>query len=509
MLPVLSRAQVREVEAHAIRGGVPSLVLMENAGRGAVDVLERELCRGRVRGVRIVVVAGTGNNGGDGLVAARHLAARGAQAIVVMAGREASASPEARANADAWRSAGGKMFELTTGGPLIELVDAIAKAEVVVDGLFGTGLSRPIEGWYGQIIDAINRADRPCLAIDVPSGLDADTGVTLGTAVRASVTATFGHHKLGLLTPNGALLGGKIHLVGIGIPPSFSTPVGSYAQQLERSDVRRWLAHRVPGAHKNSSGHVLVVGGAPGRVGAPQLVALGAMRSGAGLTTIATWPHVAQTIEAHILETMTARIEREDLIGSVDRALEGKQAVVVGPGFGLDHEARTVVEYLLATWQGPVVVDADALSMFSGRPSVLMATKNPILTPHPGEMGRLLDRSARAVEDDRVRAARELVAVTGAVVVLKGAHTIVAAPDSRLAISPIACPALATAGSGDLLSGIIGAMACKLESFEAACAGVMLHAMAGEAWSVARGGADRGLIASDIATLLPTFFGDE
>jgi NAD(P)H-hydrate epimerase len=175
----------------------------------------------------------------------------------------------------------------------------------------------------------------------------------------------------------------------------------------------------------------------------------------------------------------------------------------MGPGLGLEDDARTAVEYVLATCHRPVVVDADALSMFAGRPSVFMAAKNAILTPHPGELGRLLSRSASQVEDDRFRAARELVAATGAVVVLKGAHTIIASPDARMAIAPIACPALGTAGSGDLLGGIIGALACSLPAFEAACTGVMLHALAGEAWSRDHGGADRGLLASEIGDRLP------
>ena len=196
---------------------------------------------------------------------------------------------------------------------------------------------------------------------------------------------------------------------------------------------------------------------------------------------------------------MTARIEPDNVAGSIDHALEGKQAVVLGPGLGLEDAAQAVAEYVLASWRGPIVVDADALTMFAGNPSVFMATKQPILTPHPGEMGRLLGRTAREVEDDRFRAVRELVAVTGAVVVLKGAHTIIGAPDSRLVVCPASCPALATAGSGDVLGGIIGAMACSLESFEAACAGVMLHALSGEAWSRAHRGADRGLLASEIA----------
>ncbi|HEY5146319.1 MAG TPA: NAD(P)H-hydrate dehydratase, partial [Polyangiaceae bacterium] len=182
-----------------------------------------------------------------------------------------------------------------------------------------------------------------------------------------------------------------------------------------------------------------------------------------------------------------------------DVILRGKHAVVVGPGFGLGDDARIAVEYILAAYQGPVVVDADALTMFAGRPSVLLAAKNAVLTPHPGEAAKLLGKTTAQIEGNRFHAARELVAATGAVVVLKGAHTIIAAPDSRLAISPIACPALATAGSGDVLSGIIGALACTLSGFDAACAGVMLHALAGERWSRAHENADRGMLASEIA----------
>src|SRR5207253_7566453 len=193
---------------------------------------------------------------------------------------------------------------------------------------------------------------------------------------------------------------------------------------------------RPPGAHKNTAGHVLIVAGSAGKVGAPQLVAHGALRAGAGLATIATWPEAATAIEATLLEVMTARIDRNAIGASLDVILQEKKAVVMGSGLGLEDDARTAVEYVLATWHGPAVVDADALSMFAGRPSVFMAAKNAILTPHPGEAGRLLNKSATQVESDRFRSARELCAATGAVVVLKGAHTIVVSPDARLAVSP-------------------------------------------------------------------------
>jgi hydroxyethylthiazole kinase-like uncharacterized protein yjeF len=482
---------------------------MENAGRGATDILVRELFDGDVQRARVVVVAGTGNNGGDGLVVARHLAVRGASPTVFLVGDAAAATPDTRANLAAWRGIGGKTVELSSGASLADLRGELSGADVVVDALFGTGLSRAIEGWLAEVIDAMNATESPRFAIDLPSGLDADTGAALGKAVRARATATFAHQKLGLVTPSGSQLAGRVYVADLGVPESIVGLAASSAQLLETADLRRSIRDRSPATYKNASGHVLIVAGSRGKVGAPQLVARGAMRAGAGLATIATWSEAAQAIDSHTLEAMTLRLDRDDVAGSLDRALEGKQVVVVGPGLGLGDEARTVVEYLLATWRGPIVVDADALTMFAGRPSVLMATKSPILTPHSGEMGKLLGRTPREIEGDRFRAARELVAVTGAVVVLKGAHTIVAAPDSRLAVSPVACSALATAGSGDTLGGIIAAMACSLDGFEAACAGVLLHALSGEAWSRAHAGADRGLLASEIADGLPGMLAPE
>jgi NAD(P)H-hydrate epimerase len=504
MIPVLSRDQMRAFDRHAIEAcGVPSLVLMENAGRGATDVVVHELLDGDATDARVIIVCGTGNNGGDGLVIARHLLVRGADPTVFLCGDPGKASPDARANLDAWRGLGGDLQELPAGASLEPLKAALAEADLLVDALFGTGLDRPIEGFLADVIRAMNAAAVPGFAVDLPSGLDADTGRTFGVAFEANVTTTFAHHKLGLLTPAGSALSGRVHVVDIGVPASLVGYVGGSAQLAEPTDLAKWLPSRAPGAHKSSAGHVLVVAGSPGKVGAPQLAAHGAMRAGAGLVTIATWPEAATAIEGHVLELMTARIEPAKAAQSLDALLAGKQAVVIGPGFGLGDDARLVVEYVLASWRGPVVVDADALTMFAGRPGVFMAAKKAVLTPHPGELGRLLGKSAADIEADRYGAAREAVAATGAVVVLKGAHTIVASPDGRLVVTSVACPALATAGSGDVLGGIVGAMACSLPPFDAACAGVLLHALGGEAWSRAHGQADRGMLASEIADTLP------
>jgi NAD(P)H-hydrate epimerase len=504
MTPVLSREQMRAFDRHAIEVcHVPSLVLMENAGRGATDVLVRELLEGDASNARAIVVCGTGNNGGDGLVLARHLLLRGADPTVWLCGDASKVSPDARANLEAWRGVGGEVQSLPPGSPLEPLKEALAEADLVVDALFGTGLDRPIEGFLADVVRAMNAATAPRFAVDLPSGLDADTGRTLGVAVHARATVTFAHHKLGLLTPGGAALAGRVHVVDIGVPGTLVAHVGGSAQLMETADLRTWLTPRAPGAHKNTAGHVAIIAGSPGKIGAPQLVAHGAMRAGAGLATIATWPEAASVIEGRVLEVMTARLDPRKPGESLDAFLAQKQAVVIGPGFGLGDEARVAVEYVLASWRGPVVVDADALTMFAGRPSVFMAAKKAILTPHPGELARLLGKTAADIEADRFHAARELVAASGAVVVLKGAHTLVASPDGRMAVSPVACPVLATAGSGDVLGGIIGAMACTLPVFEAACAGVLLHALAGEAWSRAHGGADRGMLASEIADMLP------
>jgi len=500
---------MRTFDAHAIdRCRVPGLLLMENAGRGAADVLVHELLADRAAGARVVIVCGTGNNGGDGLVIARHLRVRGAQAAVLVAGDMQRVSPDARANLDAWLGVGGEVRSLGPGAASAALTHAMVDGDVVVDALFGTGLDRAIEGWLADVVRAMNALPAARFAVDVPSGLDADTGAALGVAVQAQVTATFAHHKLGLLTPNGANLAGRVHVVDIGVPPSLVVHVGESARLLEASDLAAWTTRRAPSAHKTSAGHVAVIAGSRGKIGAPQLVARGAMRGGAGLVTIATWADAATAIESHVLEAMTARIDVSKLGESLDAILAGKHAVAVGPGLGLTDEARAVVDHVLASYRGPVVVDADALTTFAGRPSALAMGKSAILTPHPGELARLLGNTVAEIETDRFGAVRDAVKITKAVVVLKGAHSIVGSPDGRLAVSPVACPALATAGSGDVLGGVIAAMACRLPPFEAACAGVMAHGLAGEAWSRSHGGADRGGLASEIADMLPSLLSE-
>jgi NAD(P)H-hydrate epimerase len=506
MIPVLTRAQMRAFDAHAITEcKVPSLLLMENAGRGATDVIVREALQGRTRGARAVVVCGTGNNGGDGFVVARHLTTRGVNVVTWVIGALDKLTPDAKANHEALLGVGGSVVA-SAGLNLEALQNAVSSADVVVDALFGTGLDRPVGSPYGNVVAVINRAVAKKVALDVPTGLNADTGSPQGATVIADMTVTFGHLKFGLLTSRGASFAGRVFVADIGVPGTLVDVVGQAAQLIERSDVAAWFSPRSLDAHKYSVGHVAVLGGSPGKVGASLMVAHAALRAGAGAATIATWPSSAPAIEARVVEVMSARLAPDKLGPSIDAALAGKRAVVVGPGFGLGEESRAAVAHVLATFSGPVVVDADALTVFSKKPEAFADAKgSPVLTPHAGELARLLDTSSEAIESDRLSAACTAAERAQAVVVLKGPSTLIAAPDRRVCVNSTGNPALATAGSGDVLAGIIGALSCSMGTFEAACAGVYVHGLAADAWMQTR--ADRGLLASEIADQVPGIIG--
>lgn len=532
MIPVLSRSQMRAFDKCAIENcQVPGVVLMENAGRGAADVLSALIAaephRSRpsaarravfptrhVRApgqpanyplhARVLIVCGTGNNGGDGFVVARHLLARGADVSAVLTGRAEQVTGEARMNHDAFVDLGGTCFELPSDAPLDTLELELREADFVVDAIFGTGLTRPIEGHLVHVIEAINVARARTVALDVPSGLDADSGAPLGTAVRADHTVTFGHLKVGLLTPDGARLAGKVHVVDLGVADAkILEQVGHTAEVLDPQEVGTFFIPREANVHKHAAGNVLVIAGSPGKPGAAKLAARAAMRAGAGLVTLCTWPEAARSIEAHTVEIMTARIDPSRIEASLDAATEGRHVVAIGPGFGLDEPARRAIDHVVFGWDGLKVVDADAISVFAGRARELANAKGRlILTPHPGELGRLLGRSGADVEQDRFGAVREAVQITGATVVLKGARTIIGLSDGRVFIAMAGNPALATAGSGDVLTGIIAALGCTMRHDRAACAGVLVHALAADQWSASTG-SDRGLLAGEIGERVP------
>jgi NAD(P)H-hydrate epimerase len=506
VIPVLSREQIRELDRYAIeRCGVPSLALMESAGSGAADIVERVL-RERQLAPRVTVVCGPGNNGGDGFVVARRLRLRGFQPEVLLTAPAAKLRGDAAENYRSFIALGAEVTEL--GDDLSALDAALARASLVVDALLGTGLDRPVADRVREVIERMNAAAALRVALDIPSGLDANSGSVLGTALRAEITVTFAYPKLGLLTTTGAVHAGELHVVDIGVPPSVVETVGRSAELLEARDVAGRIAPRSLGAHKTMAGRVVVLAGSAGKTGAALLVARGALRGGAGLVTLCGFPEAADALDRRVLEEMTGRIDRQRIQGSLDELLQGANAVAIGPGLGLGADERAIVDHVVLGWDGAKVVDADALTHFAGRAEELRrAAGRIVLTPHAGEAARLLGSSARDVESDRFEAVRQLVATTRAVVLLKGPRTLIGAPDALPVVSSADAPALATAGAGDVLTGLVAALSCTLEPRWAACCGAWIHGRSAEHWS-ARLGSDRGLLAHEVADGMPAVFAE-
>ena len=499
MTPVLSRLEMRELDRAAIeQGQIPSLTLMDNAGSGAAEIALREFHEKK----RVVVVCGAGNNGGDGFVVGRRLLQAGLDIQTVLVADPKRLRGDALENYEAYIRLGGRCASVSSDA-LGPLDDALKQAEGIVDAIFGTGLDRDIGGLERAAIERVNAARAPCLSLDMPSGLDADTGVPRGAAVRAELTVTFGHRKRGLCTPLGQTLAGRVEVVDIGIPPGLVERVGYGAALVEASDAALAVVPRTPLSHKGSSGSVLVVAGSPGKVGAALLCAHGALRTGAGLVTIASQPAVASALELRVLEAMTARIDPDAVESSLGALLEHADVVAIGPGLGFDALALRTVNRVVLEWPGTIVVDADAISLFKGRVNELANAKGKlVLTPHPGELARLLGISTADVEADRFGALATAVERTRATVLLKGSSTLVGAPGQRIAVNSTGHPVLATGGSGDVLSGVIAALATGTEPLRATTAGAYVHGSAA-AIAAARRGVDRGILAHEIADELP------
>jgi NAD(P)H-hydrate epimerase len=497
VIPLVTRSTARALDVDAVeRLALPSLVLMENAGRGAYDVIRAEYPKALSR---VAIIGGTGQNGGDAWVIARHLSNAGFTPRCVLVGDRSKVRGDAAINLQTLEKLGVAVASLTdTPDDRSPLEAALRDATLIIDGLFGTGLDRDVTGLYAAAIKRLNDALPPRIALDIPSGIDADSGKVLGVAIQASHTVTFASHKLGLHQHPGAHFAGQVHCVSIGVPATAS----SAWSLLEASDIATWLPPRKADAHKGTGGHVLVIAGAPGRTGAAVLSGLGALRSGAGLVTLCPRAGAQSALDGKVIELMTADMPASlpSAIAAVHTELANKHAAVLGPGIGLDADARQLVRRLAIEIEKPCVLDADALTAIGTDLVDLQKAKAPrVLTPHPAEAARLLGISTAEVQADRYAAVARLAAVSGQCAVLKGARTLVAHPDGRGHVCPLDVPALAVAGTGDVLTGVIAALLPGLSAFEAASAGVFLHARAGAL--AARG--DRGLFAHEVADAVP------
>ncbi len=504
MKPVLTREQMRAFDRDATEVGcVPGLLLMENAGRGATEVILDVLGAQTNREGLVLIVCGAGNNGGDGLVVARRLGTLGVAVRVVLTAPRDRLRGDARVNADAWVGLGGFLTELTEPAQLAALERELESAVLVVDALFGTGLDRPVSGLVAEVLRRLDAAAAPIVAIDIPSGLDANTGAVLGVAPRCAATVTFAHLKCGLLSTTAAGLTGRVHVVDIGVPPERVERTGWRATLLEPDDVREWLRPRSPTTHKGQAGRVVAIAGSPGKTGAALLVARGALRAGAGLVTIASHPDAAASIAARVLEEMSTPLDPLDPAAGLKSLLSGVGAVALGPGLGTGAWAEPLVREVALRHPGPVVVDADALTVVASMADELPEAAGPrLLTPHPGEMARLLSTSVEVVEADRFSAVERCCERTGAVVLLKGPHTMVGSPGVLPTVVSTVAPALATGGAGDVLTGVCAALACHLPIREAAMAASFLHGRAAVRW-MDECGADRGLLAHEVADGIP------
>jgi hydroxyethylthiazole kinase-like uncharacterized protein yjeF len=486
MIELLTNAEMAEADRLTIAAGTPGIRLMENAGRAVADAVARA-----ARGApSIVIVAGPGNNGGDGFVCARILAERGYPVRLLLLGDRARLKGDAAAAADRWQ---GKVEPATPA--------ALAGAGLIVDALFGAGLDRPVEGLARAMIEAINAGGVPVIAVDLPSGINGDSGAVMGAAIRASQTVTFFRRKPGHLLLPGRTHRGPVEVAGIGIADEV---LESIRPSRSANAVSLW-ADRFPvpqpGGHKYRRGHAAVVSGGPWHTGAARLAARGALRAGAGLVTIAS-PRNALAVNA--AASLAVMVHPVDGAAELAEWLTDPRlnAIVLGPGGGVGSGMREMVLAALAG-ERAVVLDADALTSFAETPETLFAaiksrvSSPTVLTPHEGEFARLFNRRSQVSETmSKCDRARMAAAASGAVVLLKGSDTVVAAPEGRMSITENAPPWLATAGSGDVLAGFAaGLLAQGMPAFEAASAATWLHGEAGSE-------AGPGLIAEDLPEAL-------
>ena len=505
---ILNTQQMREADRQTIdEVGIPSVVLMENAGRQAVAAMEAAF--DDLASSKVGVLCGRGNNGGDGFVVARTLAQRGIEAIVFLLGAVADVRGDARTNLEILGRVGLTVVEIANAQEWELHFSEVSDCDLIVDAIVGTGFHGPVSGLLETVIADVNGLGVPVVAIDLPSGVSADTHDVQGDAIEASMTVTLAAPKIPLILPPADVYGGDLVIADIGIPSSVIDELdGPWLELLTRERMRELVPVRAADSNKGDFGRVLVVAGSTGRTGAAHLAALGALRSGAGLVTIATPRSCVAIVAAMMPEYMTEPLDETSGGGvdfaAVDRVLDIKADVIaIGPGLGRDPSTAAFVQAIVERSGVPLVLDADGLNAFAGDPERLVGRDgvDVIITPHPGEMARLLNVSIEQVQSDRIAHAREYAASHRVHVVLKGHRTIVAGPEGRAFVNLPGNAGMATGGTGDLLTGMTAAWFAQLLDAEAACKlAVYLHGSAGDLAEADEG--DLAVLPTDIAAHL-------
>ena len=505
---LVSAGEMREMDRQTIEDfGLPGRVLMEIAGRGATRWLLE--CFPHVLEMKTGIMAGRGNNGGDGFVVARYLHQKGARVTIFLLTEEDRLTGDAAANLALAHASGIAVVCLPDENAFRKNKSTLVHQHLFVDAILGTGLTSDVKAYYRMVIDFINDSGRPVFAVDIPSGLNADTGQPCGVCVRADATATFGYAKTGLLLYPGADFAGELSVIDIGIPPFIADRIKPDKWLLTENMMAEYPFPRQSDTHKGHTGHLLVVAGSRGKTGAARMAAESAMRAGAGLVTLAVPAGVHAMTAAAMIEVMTEPVGKTDqpffdvtCLDAILSSMTGKACLAVGPGIGTDQATRDLVRALVEASQIPVVLDADGLNCLAG--SLDVVRKNPgriILTPHPGEMARLAGITTREVQLDRITCARNMAREYAVYVVLKGAATIIAHPDGKIFINRTGNPGMASGGMGDVLTGLIAGLICQGYDYgRAAQLGVYLHGAAADQLA---GRNEVGYLASDVMAEIP------
>lgn len=507
-MKVVQAAEMREIDRKAIFDyGIPGPALMESAGNEVARKVE--LLLGSVSGKRVCIFAGRGNNGGDGFVVARRLQNKGAKVNLFLLGTKEAVAGDARIYLDVLGKTDIEIVELTAQRDWDKAGLAAAFADCLVDALVGTGFHGEAGGLLAEAIAMINNAGKPVVAVDIPSGIDADNGQIRGMAVRASHTVTFALPKPGLLFQPGASLAGEVTVADIGIPAALLTDSAIRQNLITAADVRKVLPLRQPWVHKGTCGKVLVVAGSQGFTGAAALSSMAAVRSGAGLVTLAVAASLQPVMAGKLTEVMTRSLPESawgslgiDAIPYIQKLAAECDVLAVGPGLGREAETAEMVREAVKTARCPLVLDADALNALVGYTDLLLEPEAlAVLTPHPGELSRLTGLAVETINADRLAVARQAATDWGSIVVLKGPATVVAFPDGEVFINSTGNAGMATGGTGDVLTGVIAALIAQgLSSHDAAVAGVYIHGLAGD---IAAGSGMIGMSAGDLLQAIP------
>jgi len=511
-MKILTSAEMRVIDRKTIEDiGIPGPVLMENAGiRVTEAILERFP---DAAGLSIVVVAGKGNNGGDGFVVARHLFAKGARPTVLLLAKKDEVKGDAALNLGIAEKMGVEIAETPTASDWKKRRMELWHAALIIDAIFGTGLAKPAEGLYAAAIEDINKARGFTIAIDIPSGLSSDSHLVIGPAIKADLTVALAAPKIGHIFPPAEEFVGELVIADIAIPPYLFDHPGLKLELLERASLCQYFRPRKRNAHKGSYGHLFILAGSVGKSGAAAMAGRAALRTGAGLVTVGTPKSCLPAVARSMVELMTEPLAEtpqgslsEEALPKILKLMKGKNAALIGPGLSTQPPTAALVTSLLPKLKVPVVIDADGLNILAENLDALTSLPKPaVLTPHPGEFGRLVGLSNEEVLERRLELAAEFSSRLGVYLVLKGYRTLIASPDGRVFVNPTGNPGMATGGSGDVLSGMIASFIMQEKDvLGATLAAVYLHGLSGDIGARALG--ERALVAGDLIKYLPQAF---